>query len=36
VAFSGDSPGEYPDEDEPEEPEPFGLAAVNTALTAAQ
>lgn len=32
VAFGGDSPVEYPSEDEPEEPEPFDLAAVNTAL----
>jgi hypothetical protein len=36
VAFSGDSPVEYPDEDEPEEPESFSLAEVNAALTAAQ
>jgi hypothetical protein len=36
VAFSGDSPVEYPEETEPEEPEPFSLAAVNAALTAAQ
>ena len=32
VAFGGDSPVEYPSEDEPEEPEPFDQAAVNTAL----
>ncbi len=36
VAFSGDSPVEYPDEDESEEPEPFSLAEVNAALTAKQ
>ncbi|HEY6313709.1 MAG TPA: plasmid pRiA4b ORF-3 family protein [Streptosporangiaceae bacterium] len=32
VAFGGKSPVEYPSEDEPEEPEPFDQAAVNTAL----
>jgi hypothetical protein len=32
VAFGGNSPVEYPYEDEPEEPEPFDQAAVNTAL----
>jgi hypothetical protein len=32
VAFGGDSPVEYPSEDEPQEPEPFNQAAVNTAL----
>jgi pRiA4b ORF-3-like protein len=32
VAFGGDSPVEYPSEGEPEEPEPFDQAAVNTAL----
>jgi hypothetical protein len=32
VAFGGDSPVEYPSEDEPEEPEPFDQAAVNIAL----
>lgn len=32
VAFGGNSPVEYPSEDEPEEPEPFDQAAVNTAL----
>ena len=32
VAFGGQSPVEYPSEDEPEEPEPFDQAAVNTAL----
>ena len=32
VAFGGNSPIEYPSEDEPEEPEPFDQAAVNTAL----
>jgi hypothetical protein len=32
VAFAGDSPVEYPSEDEPVEPEPFDQAAVNTAL----
>lgn len=32
VAFAGNSPVEYPSEDEPEEPEPFDQAAVNTAL----
>jgi hypothetical protein len=32
VAFGGDSPVEYPSGDEPEEPEPFDQAAVNTAL----
>jgi len=34
VAFGGNSPVEYPSEDEPEEPEPFDQAAVNTALAA--
>jgi hypothetical protein len=32
VAFSGNSPIEYPSGDEPDEPEPFDQAAVNTAL----
>jgi hypothetical protein len=32
VAFGGDSPVEYPSEGEPEEPEPFDQAAVNTVL----
>ena len=32
VAFGGNSPVEYPSEDEPEEPEPFDQATVNTAL----
>ena len=32
VAFGGDSPVEYPSEDEPREPESFNQAAVNTAL----
>ena len=32
VAYGGNSPLEYPSEDEPEEPEPFDQAAVNTAL----
>ena len=32
VAYGGNSPVEYPSEDEPEEPEPFDQAAVNTAL----
>jgi Plasmid pRiA4b ORF-3-like protein len=32
VAFGGNSPVEYPSQDEPEEPEPFERAAVNTAL----
>jgi hypothetical protein len=32
VAFGGNSPAEYPSEDEPEEPEPFDQAAVDTAL----
>ena len=32
VAFAGKSPIEYTSEDEPEEPEPFDQAAVNTAL----
>ena len=32
VAFGGDSPVEYPSEDEPQEPQPFDQAAVNTAL----
>jgi hypothetical protein len=32
VAFGGDSPAEYPSEDESEEPEPFDQAAVNTVL----
>ena len=32
VAFGGNSPVEYPSGDEPEEPEPFDQAAVNTAL----
>jgi len=30
VAFGGNSPAEYPSGDEPEEPEPFDQAAVNT------
>jgi len=34
VAFGGDSPAEYPSEDEPEEPVPFDQVAVNTALAA--
>ncbi len=33
VASGGNSPVEYPSGDEPEEPEPFDQAAVNTALT---
>ena len=32
VAFGGDSPVEYPSEEEPQEPESFNQAAVNTAL----
>ena len=32
VALGGNSPVEYPSGDEPEEPEPFDQAAVNTAL----
>jgi hypothetical protein len=32
VAFGGNSPVEYPSGDEPEEPEPFDQAAINTAL----
>ena len=32
VAYGGNSPVEYPSEDEPEEPEPFDQAAVYTAL----
>jgi hypothetical protein len=32
VASGGNSPAEYPSGDEPEEPEPFDQAAVNTAL----
>jgi len=32
VASGGNSPVEYPSGDEPEEPEPFDQAAVNTAL----
>ena len=32
VAFSGDSPVEYPSEDEPEEPTPFDLDSVNRLL----
>jgi hypothetical protein len=32
VAFGGDSPVEHPSEHEPEEPELFDQAAVNTAL----
>jgi hypothetical protein len=35
VKYSGDSPVEYPDyDDEEEEPEPFGLEAVNRRLAA--
>jgi hypothetical protein len=34
VAFRGDSPVEYWDEEEPEEPEPFGLKEVNRRLAA--
>ena len=34
VAYKGDSPVEYPSEDEPEEPEPFNLAEVNRKLAA--
>jgi hypothetical protein len=34
VAFRGDSPVEYWSEDEPEEPEPFGLNDVNRRLAA--
>ena len=34
VAFRGDSPVEYWDEEEPEEPEPFGLNEVNRRLAA--
>ena len=33
VAPGGNSPVEYPSGDEPEEPEPFDQAAVNTVLT---
>jgi hypothetical protein len=33
AGFSGDSLVEYPDEDDPEEQQPFSLAAVNAALT---
>jgi Plasmid pRiA4b ORF-3-like protein len=33
VASGGNPPVEYPSRDEPEEPEPFDQAAVNTALT---
>jgi hypothetical protein len=32
VAFSGDSPIEYPSEENPQEPEPFSLADVNRRL----
>jgi len=32
VAFSGDSPVEYPSEEDPQEPEPFGLTEVNRKL----
>jgi hypothetical protein len=34
VAFQGDSPVEYWSEEEPEEPEPFGLKKVNRRLAA--
>jgi hypothetical protein len=34
VAYKGDSPTEYPCEDDPEEPEPFNLAEVNRKLAA--
>jgi hypothetical protein len=34
VAFGGDSPVEYWSEEEPEEPEPFGLNEVNRRLAA--
>jgi len=34
VAFRGDSPVEYWSEDDPAEPEPFGLAEVNRKLAA--
>ncbi len=34
VAFRGDSPVEYWSEEDPAEPEPFGLAEVNRRLAA--
>jgi hypothetical protein len=34
IAFRGDSPVEYWDEEEPEEPGPFGLNEVNRRLAA--
>jgi hypothetical protein len=34
VGFAGDSPVEYWDEEEPEEPQPFDLAEVNHRLAA--
>ena len=34
VAWRGDSPVEYWSEDDPEEPQPFDIAAVNRALAA--
>jgi len=32
VAFSGDSPIEYPSEESPQEPEPVGVTDVNRKL----
>ena len=32
VACEGDSPVEYPEEEDPEEPEPFNLTKVNQTL----
>ncbi len=34
IAFSGDSPAEYWDEDDPSDPEPFSLSEVNHRLAA--
>jgi hypothetical protein len=34
IAFSGDSPAEYWDEDDPSDPEPFNLSEVNHRLAA--
>ena len=34
IAFSGDSPVEYWDEDDPSDPEPFSLSEVNHRLAA--
>jgi hypothetical protein len=32
VAYQGDSPVEYPSEENPQEPEPFSLTEVNRKL----